>query len=176
MKTKLVGKNIEITKAMEDAVEKKIAVLDKYLLIDDAVTARVLARTYPYAQKVEITVPTKVGILRAEVVKDDFYEALDFAVDKLEDQIRRQKTRLQKRHKEHLSKAFIEEFGVDEQFDVDIPVKTKNIRIVEMDLDEAIMQMELSGHDFYVYKDVDTDGVSVVYRRNTGGYGCMEVI
>ncbi|HCK88286.1 MAG TPA: ribosome-associated translation inhibitor RaiA, partial [Erysipelotrichaceae bacterium] len=94
MRIEIVGKNIEITDSMREKIEKKLSNLEKYLLIDPATTARVVARVYPNSQKVEVTIPTKVGILRAEVVNDDFYAAVDLAIDKLEDQIRRQKTRL----------------------------------------------------------------------------------
>ncbi len=76
---------------MRTKIEEKLSALDKYLLIDENTIARVLARVYPNSQKVEVTIPSRVGILRAEVVHDDFYAAVDLAIDKLEDQIRRQK-------------------------------------------------------------------------------------
>jgi putative sigma-54 modulation protein len=129
---------------------------------------------YPNSQKVEITIPSKVGILRTEVVNDDFYAAVDLAIDKLEDQIRRQKTRLSKRHREHLAQAFIKEDETESETP-EIPVRTKSVQADEMILDEAIMQMELSGHNFYIYKDEETEKTSVVYRRNNGGYGLIEV-
>ena len=94
MRFEIVGKNIEVTPAMRTKIEEKLSALDKYLLIDENTIARVLARVYPNSQKVEVTIPSRVGILRAEVVNDDFYAAVDLAIDKLEDQIRRQKTRL----------------------------------------------------------------------------------
>ena len=111
--------------------------------------------------------------LRAEVVNDDFYAAVDLAIDKLEDQIRRQKTRLNKKHREHLANAFIDTELVEEENS--IPVKTKTVNAEEMDLDTAIMKMELSGHNFYIYTDDETETVSVVYRRSSGGYGLLEV-
>lgn len=98
MRFEIVGKNIEVTPAMRTKIEEKLSALDKYLLIDENTIARVLARVYPNSQKVEVTIPSRVGILRAEVVNDDFYAAVDLAIDKLEDQIRRQKTRLNKKH------------------------------------------------------------------------------
>ena len=96
MRFEIVGKNVEITEAMRSQIEEKLTGLEKYLLVDGNTVARVVARVYPNSQKVEITIPTKVGIVRAEVIQDDFYAALDLAMDKLEDQIRRQKTRLSK--------------------------------------------------------------------------------
>ena len=174
MKFEIVGKNVSVTPAMREQIEKKLSTLDKYILIDPNTTARVVARVYPNSQKVEITIPTKVGLLRTEVVNDDFYAAVDLAIDKLEDQLRRQKTRLSKRHREHLAKAFIAEAEQEDESE-DIPVRTKEITADEMVLDEAIMQMELSGHNFYIYKDEDSEKLAVVYRRKNGGYGLIEV-
>ena len=94
MKFEIYGDNITITEGMKHKIETKLSFLKKYLLIDENTTARVVAKVYPNAQKVEITIPSKVGILRAEVMHEDFYAAIDLAIDKLEDQIRRQKTRL----------------------------------------------------------------------------------
>ena len=108
MRFEIVGKNVTVTQAMREQIEKKLSALEKYLLIDPNTMVRVVARVYPNSQKVEITVPTKVGILRTEVVNDDFYAAVDLAIDKLEDQIRRQKTRLSRRHREHLADSFIQ--------------------------------------------------------------------
>ena len=174
MRFEIVGKNVTVTPAMKEQIEKKLSTLDKYLLIDPDTIARVVARVYPNAQKVEVTIPTKVGILRAEVVNDDFYAAVDLAIDKLEDQLRRQKTRLSKRHREHLAEAFINESEAEDN-EEDIPVRTKTVVADEMILDEAIMQKELSGHNFYIYKDEDSEKISVVYRRRNGGYGLIEV-
>ena len=175
MRIEIVGKNIEITDLMREKLEKKLSNLDKYLLIDPATTARVVARVYPNSQKVEVTIPTKVGILRAEVVNDDFYAAVDLAIDKLEDQIRRQKTRLSRRHREHLAKAFIEEEQAEETKEAEIPVRTKTVTAEEMELEDAIMKMELSGHNFFIYTDEESGDIAVVYRRSSGGYGLIEV-
>ena len=164
-------KNIEVTPAMRAQIEKKLSHLEKYVLIDPDATARVVTRVYPNSQKIEVTIPTKFGILRTEVVSDDLYAAVDLAVDKLEDQLRRQKTRLSRKHRESLSDAFLAEA---DEAEPDIPVKTKSVTADAMDLDEAIMQMELSSHDFFVYTDTESGRVSVVYKRNHGGYGLLE--
>lgn len=173
MRFEIVGKNITITDMMRSKIEKKLSTLEKYLLIDENTTARVVARVYPNSQKIEVTIPTKVGILRSEVTHEDLYAAIDIAVDKLEDQLRRQKTRLNRRHRESLAEAFLDEAAEAEERIV--PVKTKTITATRLDLDEAIMQMELSSHDFYIYTDEDTGRVSVVYLRNDGDYGVIEV-
>ena len=119
MRFEIVGKNITITDTMREKIEKKLSGLQKYLLIDPDTTARVVARVYPESQKIEVTIPTKVGILRTEVEQQDIYSAVDIALDKLEDQLRRQKTRLNRRHRDSLAESFILE---EEAEDVDINV------------------------------------------------------
>ncbi|MEE3486916.1 MAG: ribosome-associated translation inhibitor RaiA [Bulleidia sp.] len=172
MRFEIVGKNIEVTPAMREKIEKKLSRLEKYLVIDENTTARVVTRVYPNSQKIEVTIPTKAGLLRTEVVNDDLYAAIDIAVDKLEDQIRRQKTRLSRKHRNSMAENFLEtEEAAEEE---DIPVKTKTVKADVMDLDEAIMQMELSSHDFYVYTDDESGKISIVYRRHSGGYGLLE--
>ena len=173
MRFEIVGKNISVTEGMRTKIEEKLSFLDKYILIDPNVIARVVCRVYPNTQKIEVTIPTKVGILRAEVEHEDFYAAIDLAIDKLEDQIRRQKTRLSRRHKDSLAESFIEK---DEKVleEEDIAVKTKIITPEKMDLEEAIMRMEMLGHSFFIYVDNEDDEIAVVYRRNDGKYGLIE--
>ena len=173
MRFEIVGKNISVTEGMRTKIEEKLGFLDKYILIDPNVIARVVCRVYPNTQKIEVTIPTKVGILRAEVEQEDFYAAIDLAIDKLEDQIRRQKTRLSRRHKDSLAESFIEK---DEKVleEEDIAVKTKTITPEKMDLEEAIMRMEMLGHSFFIYVDNEDDEIAVVYRRNDGKYGLIE--
>ncbi len=169
------GKNVSITEAMNERTEKKLEFLSKYFTIDDTMRANVVVQIYPEGQKVEITITTKMGPLRAEVLGTDFYSALDLAIDKLEDQIRRQKTRLGRRHKESLSKNFVTEIEQEEDNSSDEPVRTKTVVAEEMDLSDAIMKMEMLGHAFYVYTDEETEGVAIVYKRKAGGYGLLEV-
>ena len=173
MKFEIVGKNVSITEGMRQKIEKKLSFLDKYLLIDPETRARVVVRTYPLTQKIEVTIPTKVGILRTEVEHEDLYAAIDLAIDKLEDQVRRQKTRLSRRHREKLAMSFVEQD--DEKLnDKDIPVRTKTIKAEHMDMEEAIMRMEMLGHSFFIYTDNETETVCVVYKRNNGGFGLIE--
>ena len=170
MRFELIGKNVNLTERVQEQIEKKLTNLDKYLIIGDDTIARVVVREEPNDKKIEVTIPTKVGILRAEVEHEDLYAALDLAVDKLEDQIRRQKTRLNRRHKDSLAESFIQEELEEE----DIPVRTKTIHAETMDLDEAIMQMELLGHNFFIFTDEESGSISVVYRGKNGGYGLIE--
>lgn len=172
MKVKIVGKNVMVTPDISEKINKKLNVLNKYFIIDENDEAKVLIREYPAKQKIEVTIPTKYAILRAEVVSDDLYSAIDIAIDKLEDQIRRQKTRLQKKNKTSLAEAFLAE-AEDEDYGDEV-VKTKSIVPQEMSLDEAIMKMELLDHDFFIYTDDETGKIAVVYRRNDGGYGLIE--
>lgn len=174
MKVNIVGKNITVTQAMSDQITKKLDNLTKYFILSDEDVANVLVRTYPTKQKIEVTIPTKFAILRAEVVDNDLYAAIDAAIDKLEDQIRRQKTRLSKKNKDSLAKSFLDHELFNEPSSDDEVVKTKSIVPVEMDLDEAIMKMELLGHDFFIYTDDETQKIAVVYKRHNGGYGCIE--
>ncbi len=172
MKVQIYGKNVTITPGMQEKVETKLKFLEKYFIIDDSVTANVLVKIHKKDIKIEITIPTKMAVLRAEVAHPDYYAAVDLAIDKLEDQIRRQKTRLERKHKDKLSMAFIGEALEDEEEDV--LVKTKTIAPSVMDLEEAIMRMEMLGHSFFIYRDEESETVSVVYKRNDGGYGLIE--
>ena len=158
MKITLRGKNIEITEAIEEKVSEKLSKLDKYFIVSENVEAKVLVRTYPYGQKIE----------------DDLYTAMDLVVDKLEGQIRKYKTRLSRKSKDNklaFNLASIEPLEEEEE---DVLVKTKTITPKPMDMEEAIMQMELIGHSFFVYRDTETDAISIVYRRNDGDYGLIE--
>lgn len=174
MKITLRGKNIEITEAIEEKVSEKLSKLDKYFIVSENVEAKVLVRTYPYGQKIEVTIPTEYVLLRAEVVDQDLYNAIDLVIDKLEGQIRKYKTRLNRKSKDNklaFNLASIEPLEDEEE---DVLVKTKTITPKPMDMEEAIMQMELIGHSFFVYRDTETDAISIVYRRNDRDYGLIE--
>jgi putative sigma-54 modulation protein len=174
MKITLRGKNIEITEAIEEKVSEKLSKLDKYFIVSENVEAKVLVRTYPYGQKIEVTIPTEYVLLRAEVVDQDLYNAIDLVIDKLEGQIRKYKTRLNRKSKDNklaFNLASIEPLEDEEE---DVLVKTKTITPKPMDMEEAIMQMELIGHSFFVYRDTETDAISIIYRRNDGDYGLIE--
>jgi len=165
------GNKIDITDAMKDYVKEKLAKLDKYTL-DDNVKATVLVKVRNYTQKVEVTIPLKTLILRAEEESEDFYSAVDLVVNKLERQIRKNKTKLKKKEK-----SGIKEFNIDDIIDLSEEkevVKRKKIEIKPMNLDEAILQMELLGHNFYMYKDSELDKIALVYKRRDGGYGVIE--
>ena len=164
------GNKIDITDAMKDYVKQKLSKLDKYTL--DDTTATVLVKIRNYSQKVEVTIPLKTLMLRAEDESQDFYSAVDLVVNKLERQIRKNKSKLKKREK-----SGIKEFNIDDITDNgedELVIKRKKIDIKPMNLDEAILQMELLGHNFYMYKDSDIGRIALVYKRNDGGYGVIE--
>ena len=174
MKVSIRGKNIALTEGIETKINKKLSMLDKYFIVSDNVEAKVLIRTYPVGQKIEVTIPTEYVLLRAEVVDNDLYNAIDLVIDKLEGQIRKYKTRLSRKSKDNklaFNVASIEPLEHEEE---DVIVKTKSISPKPMDMEEAIMQMELIGHSFFVYRDVETNEISVVYKRHNGGYGLIE--
>lgn len=175
MKVKIRGKNITVTKGIQDKVEKKLSKLDKYFITQD-VEASVLVRTYPEGQKIEVTIPTEYVLLRAEEVNDDLYAAIDLVIDKLEGQIRKYKTKLSRKSKNNKLAFNIAELEKldDSDEEEDVIVKTKTINPKPMDMEEAIMQMEMMDHTFFVYLDAESNKVSVVYKRNNGGYGLLE--
>ena len=119
MKIEVKGKNIEVTDAIEIKVVDKLSRLDKYFDNPQAITAKVLVRTYPYGQKIEVTIPTKYVLLRAEVVDQDLYNAIDLVIDKLEGQIRKYKTRLNRNVKDNI-KEFIRDIDTAEEIELNI--------------------------------------------------------
>lgn len=165
------GSKVEITDSMKSYVKEKLSKLDKYI-VDQKAKATVLVKVRSYTQKVEVTIPLKTLILRAEEEQEDFYAAVDLIINKLERQIRKNKAKLQSRNK-----AKTKEFNVDDLIPIEDDsevVKRKKIDVKPMSSEEAILQMELLGHDFYVYRDSETNAVNVVYKRKEKGYGVIE--
>ena len=170
------GDKIKVTKAMSDYVKEKLEKLDKYLENSDNVRANVIVKVKNHEQKVEITIPLKTFILRSEETKEDFYAAVDKAVDILERQIRKNKTRLMARQSKpsydfNFSKI---DFDDDKEKEEHKIVKRKSVEVKPMSEEEAILQMELLGHEFFMFKDADTDNFAVVYKRKDENYGIIE--
>ena len=176
MEIKIHGDKIKITKAMNDYIEEKLEKLEKYLENSDNVHAKVIVKVKNHEQIVEITIPLKTVILRSEETQDDFYAAVDKTIDKLERQLRKNKTKIMaKQAKTHLDFSFSEiDFKDEEEENESKIVKRKKIEVKPMNEEEAILQMELLGHQFFMYKDADTDKITVVYKRNDGNYGLIE--
>ena len=175
MKYQIIGKNIEVTDAIRSTIEEKLSRLNKYFVIDDEVLARAVVRSYTVGAKVEITVFTKLMDLRAEVKNDDLYAAVDLAIDKLEGQMRKLKTRLDRsKEADSLGKAFVLEAVEGEEAGDDEIVRTKSIYLEPMSIDAAITRMEALGHSFFLYLDEEDDQICVAYKRLDGGYGVIQ--
>lgn len=168
------GSKLEITEAMESYAKEKISRLEKYLENSDDTHATILVKIHGHLHIVEVTIPLKNFILRAEESKDDFYAAIDTVTDKLERQIRKNKTRIAaKKNKEVKDFAYDHIQSIEEESEEKI-VKRKKIEVKPMDEEEAILQMELLGHEFYLYKDIETGEPAVIYKRKDGDYGIIE--
>lgn len=177
MKYLIQGKNIEVTDAIRDAVEKKLSRMDKYFVIDDSVLCRTIVQSYKIGAKVEITIFTPQMNLRTEVRDNDLYAAIDLAVDKLEDQMRRLKTRMDRtKERASLGRSILldEVKALEEEAEDDEIVRTKTISLTPMDINEAITRMEALGHSFFLYLDSEDMKIAVAYKRNDGGYGVIE--
>ncbi len=167
------GDKVKVTPPMHEYVEEKIGKLSKYIENNNNVRATVTVKVKNHSQKVEVTIPLKSLILRAEDEERDFYAAVDMVLDKLERQIRKNKTRLEKKSHSHETQFIFEgDYSVEEN--ISKIVKRKKIDIKPMNEEEAILQMELSSHQFYLYKDDQTNKPTVVYKRHDGDYGIIE--
>lgn len=166
------GDKLKITDAMNDYIEEKLGKLEKYLKNSDNVRVNVIVKVKNHEQRVEITIPLKAYILRSEETRDDFYTAVDKAADKLERQIRKNKTRMSKQTKTEMDFDISE--IENEQEEENKILKRKVVEVKPMNEEEAIIQMELLGHQFYMYKDSETNKYAVVYKRADGNYGILE--
>lgn len=176
MKYNIRGDKLEITDAINNYVESKLDRLNKYFKEDD-ILANVLLRVRGNSQIIEVTIPTDKFILRSEEEDKDLYAAIDLVTDKLERQIRKNKTRLNRQNSDNSLKEFNFDYEMnsdEENTEDEIIVKRKNIEMKPMDEEEAILEMNLLGHEFFVYKDMHTNKVCVLYKRKDGNYGLIE--
>ncbi|MCI5849639.1 MAG: ribosome-associated translation inhibitor RaiA [Lachnospiraceae bacterium] len=171
MKFIISGKNIEVTEGLKTAVEEKIGKLDKYFTEDTEI--HVTLSTQKDRQKIEVTIPMKGNIVRAEQESNDMYVSIDLVEEIIERQLRRYKTKIIERQQAtvNLSKEFIEEEVDDEEIKI---VRTKRFAVKPMDVEEACVQMELLGHNFFVFRNAETDEVNVVYKRKGNTFGLIE--
>ncbi|MCR5834033.1 MAG: ribosome-associated translation inhibitor RaiA [Selenomonadaceae bacterium] len=169
------GKNIEISKALREYVEKRVGKITKYF--DNVDEISVLLSVEKERQIVEVTAEVRGGlILRGQESTADMYTSIDLVVEKLERQIHKQKTKLERRFRNGgiRTEAFTEsKIQVDTEAESPI-VKTKHFVVKPMDVQEAIMQMNLLNHNFFVFRDGQTEQICVVYKRNAGAYGLLE--
>ena len=168
------GDKLKITDAMKEYIEEKLEKLNKYLENSENIRASIMVKVKNHEQRVEITIPLKAYILRSEEAKEDFYAAVDKTIDKLERQIRKNKTRIMSKQSKSNRDFDIAAFSEEDSDDEKKILKRKKVEVKPMNEEEAILQMELLGHQFYMYKDSDTDQVAVVYKRMDGNYGIIE--
>ncbi|MCJ8012744.1 ribosome-associated translation inhibitor RaiA [Paenibacillus sp. KQZ6P-2] len=185
MNISIRGQQIEVTDALKDYVDKKLSRLEKYfdapLTSEGYVTLSVVRGLHT----VEVTIPLPGVMLRAEDRSDDMYASIDAVVDKLERQIRKHKTKLNRKFRQDVSlkNLFTDETAAglvtaehqtEDDFEDFEVVRTKRFTFKPMDVEEAILQMNMVGHNFFVFSNIDTQEVSVVYKRNDGKYGLIE--
>ncbi|EMC06380.1 ribosome hibernation-promoting factor, HPF/YfiA family [Streptococcus mutans] len=173
------GENIEVTDAIRNYVESKLKKIEKYFNAEQELDARINLKVYrEKTAKVEVTIPLAPVTLRAEDVSQDMYGSIDLVVDKIERQIRKNKTKIAKKHREKKPAAhvFTAEFEAEEMEEAPAikVVRTKNITLKPMDIEEARLQMDLLGHDFFIYTDANDNTTNVLYRREDGNLGLIE--
>ena len=169
MKYTIRGQKLEVTDAIRDYAISKIDKMEKYFENPDEVSVKVVFSIRGREQKVEITINSINFDLRSEVSHSDMYAAIDLAVDKLEQQMRKFKSKLMSKDRVEIVYDDI----IDDD-DLEEVVKRKKVYLKPIDEEEAIMQMELLGHTFFVFKDIKTEKVNVLYKRLDGAYGVIE--
>ena len=174
MKIQISAKNYPMSEKLSNYIEKKLGKLDKYF--NEDVTANVVVSKLRETPKFEATISAKQAVFRAEEANDSIYDAVDIATDRLANQMSKLKGKLEARYKENkaLKLEFVPEPEEEEFEEEMVIVRRKNVELDPMVAEEAVLQMEMLGHDFFVFLDMDTDAVSVVYKRKGGEYGLIE--
>ena len=174
MKVQITSKNYPMSEKLSDYIEKKLSKLDKYF--NEDVTANVVVSKLRETPKFEATINAKQAVFRAEMANDSIYDAVDMATDKLANQMTKLKGKLEARYKENkaLKLEFVPEPDDEEYEDEMSIVRRKQVELTPMVAEEAVLQMEMLGHDFFVFLDMDTNAVSVVYKRRGNDYGLIE--
>ena len=170
MKYTVRGEKLEVTEAIKSYAIEKISKMEKYFDNPEEVSVKISFSVRGREQKVEVTLNSKGYDLRAEVSHSDMYAAIDLVLDKLETQMRKYKSKLMSR--ERVMIVYEDEVVEDE--DINEVVKRKKVYLKPMNEEEAIVQMELLGHDFYIFKDIENEKVNVLYKRYDGSYGLIE--
>jgi putative sigma-54 modulation protein len=182
MKFHIRGKNVEVTDALREYAAKKVSRIERYFEAPPSSDVHVTLSVNKNKHTVEVTIPFQGVTLRAEEKSEDMYASIDLVIDKLERQIRKHKTRVNRRarqegtHRAVFKETFeqampIRTNEVEDEFEV---VRTKSFTLKPMDMEEAILQMNLLGHTFYVFSNASTATVNVVYKREDGRYGLIE--
>ena len=172
MNYRISGKNIEVTEGLRTAVQDKLNKLEKYFT--DETEIQVTFSVEKDRQKIEVTIPVKGSVIRAEQVSDDMYVSIDLVEEVIERQVNRYKKKLvdQQQNAAFFQKEFLED---DEADDEEIRIiRSKKFAVKPMDAEEACIQMDLLGHNFFVFRNAETDEVNVVYKRKGNTYGLIE--
>lgn len=172
MKFIIIGRNIDITEGLKSAVQEKLGKLERYFTPETEI--HVTLSVEKDRQKIEVTIPVKGNIIRSEQVSSDMYVSIDLVEEVIERQLRKYKTKIvnQQQAGGYFQKEFVEdEFLEDEEVNI---IRTKKFGIKPMYPEDACVQMELLGHNFYVFRNAETDEVNVVYKRKGNTYGLIE--
>ena len=174
MKFIIIGRNIDITEGLKSAVQEKLGKLERYFTPETEI--HVTLSVEKDRQKIEVTIPVKGNIIRSEQVSSDMYVSIDLVEEVIERQLRKYKTKIvnQQQAGGNFQKEFVEdEFLEDEEVNI---IRTKKFGIKPMYPEDACVQMELLGHNFYVFRNAETDEVNVVYKRKGNTYGLIEIV
>ena len=172
MKITISGKNIDVTEGLRAAVQDKLGKLERYFTPDTEVI--VTLSVEKERQKIEVTIPVKGNIIRSEQVSNDMYVSIDLVEEVIERQLRKYKTKIVDKKQEggNFQKAYIEnDYMEDEEIRI---IRSKKFGMKPMFPEDACVQMELLGHNFYVFRNAETDEVNVVYKRKGNTYGLIE--
>lgn len=187
LKYNVRGENIEVTQAIREYVEKKVGKIEKYFNDVPEASAHVNLKTYSdKTAKVEVTIPLPYVVLRAEETSPDLYGSVDLVVDKLERQMRKYKTKINRKNRRSQGVDAPQPTNPDLWADLDLDdngdeedlstsiVRTKRLSLKPMGAEEAVLQMDMLGHNFFIFEDAETNGTSIVYKRKDGKYGLIE--
>lgn len=174
MKYIIRGDKILVTDSIKKYIKEKIDKLDKYFEKSNEIEATVLIKVKGFNQKIEVTIPTSNFIIRNEETSEDLYAAIDKVADKIERQIRKNKTKINQIERNCTKKMMLDFLSEEEEKEESKIVKRKKLDTKPMDEEEAILQMEMLCHDFFIYKDRNTGKVCVLYRRKDNNYGIIE--
>ena len=172
MKFIIIGKNIDVTPGLREAVESKLGKLGRYFTPNTEI--HVTLSVQKGHQKIEVTIPVKGGLVRSEQESSDMYVSIDLVEEVIERQLRKYKNKLIQKEQNvaQFSKGFVDEDTYDEE-EISI-IRSKKFAMKPMDPEEACVQMELLGHTFFVFRNAETDEVNVVYKRKNNTYGLIE--
>jgi putative sigma-54 modulation protein len=172
MKFVIIGRNIEVTPGLKSAVEDKLGKLEKYFNEDTEI--HVALSVEKERQKIEVTIPVKGSIIRSEQVSSDMYVSIDLVEEIIERQLKKYKNKIIEKQQDAVSfsKMYVEnDYADDEEIKI---IRSKKFEIKPMYPEDACVQMELLGHNFYVFINAETDQVNVVYKRKGDTYGLIE--